>query len=349
MASSHQGRLIKYSLVVPVYRTEAFLHPLLERVRHLASVLDAQMEVVFVVDGSPDDSYQLLRAQLPAQPFPAQLLTLSRNFGSFAAIRAGLEAARGEHFVIMTADLQEPEGLVVELFTTLQDRDVDVVVGTRRSRDDGWLSSLASNAFWAGYRTLVQPAAPKGGIDVFGCKMPVRDTLIALREANSSLIAQLLWVGFRRKEIPYERLARAEGRSGWSFRKRVRYLTDSLFSFTDLPILLVTLGGLVGTLITGGTAVVVLVYWALGRITIPGYTAIVLAILLSTFTILLVLGVVGNYVWRTYENSKQRPLSIEMERHQFEGHQASLSPILNQQTPSAPLDHESGNPAGASK
>ena len=282
MASSalHQGRRDpqeasradqrEYSLVVPVYRTEAFLHPLLERVRHLASVLDAQMEVVFVVDGSPDDSYQLLRAQLPAQPFPAQLLTLSRNFGSFAAIRAGLEAARGEHFVIMTADLQEPEGLVVELFTTLQDRDVDVVVGTRRSRDDGWLSSLASNAFWAGYRTLVQPAAPKGGIDVFGCKMPVRDTLIALREANSSLIAQLLWVGFRRKEIPYERLARAEGRSGWSFRKRVRYLTDSLFSFTDLPILLVTLGGLVGTLITGGTAVVVLVYWALGRITIPG-------------------------------------------------------------------------------
>ena len=158
-----------------------------------------------------------------------------------------------------------------------------------------------------------------GGVDVFACNAAVRETILQLHEANSSLVGQLLWIGFRRATIPYERLPRQEGKSAWTFSKKMRYLSDSVFSFTDLPIRFLLLVGSIGSALVAGTAVGVTIAWFADVIEVAGYTPIMLAILLVGFVLILGLGIVGSYVWRTYENSKQRPLTIVQTVREFPG------------------------------
>jgi hypothetical protein len=210
----------------------------------------------------------------------------------------------------MAADLQEPPELMEEFFRILRAGECDVVVGQRTSRQDPALSSVASKSFWWLYRRAINPAIPRGGVDVFGCTRQVVDELLRLGESHSSLVGLLFWVGFRRAEVPYERAPRPAGKSAWTFGKRVHYLLDSVFSFTQIPISLLTAAGVIGSLVTTIVAVVVFVGWLTDRIKNPGYTPLMLVMLFATFTLLTGLGIVGSYVWRTFENSKQRPVSI---------------------------------------
>lgn len=306
-----------FSIVIPVYRNSENIPALLARLGELMSDLPQDTEVVFVVDGSPDDSYELLAAALPTARFRSQLLRHSRNFGSFAAIRTGLAVAEGEAIGVMAADLQEPAELMVEFQRVLASGAVDVAVGRRVARDDPALSSMSSRAFWSLYRRSVIRDMPPGGVDVFGCTRAVAQELTRMTEANTSLVAQLYWVGFRRAEIPYSRRSREHGESGWTFQKRVRYLLDSVFSFTNLPLDLLLLTGLIGTVVVVVIAVVVLAFAAGGAITAPGYAPIMLAILFSTFLTITSIGIIGAYIWRIFENTKGRPTSIVMSREQW--------------------------------
>jgi CBS domain containing-hemolysin-like protein len=157
------------------------------------------------------------------------------------------------------------------------------------------------------------PEMPPGGVDVFGLTRQAASELLALNESSSSLVGQLFWIGFRRLEIPYRRQARQEGVSGWTLAKKVRYLSDSVYSFTSLPISFVTWLGAIGLVVTLLLSAFTFVAWLLGWVTEPGYTTLMLVLLASTFLVVLSLGIVGNYVWRTYENSKGRPIAVVME------------------------------------
>jgi glycosyltransferase involved in cell wall biosynthesis len=311
-------RAVRYSVVVPVYGNEGSIPALLDRLSGMAAEL-GDLEAVFVVDGSPDGSYLVLRRLLADRPFPSQLITHSRNFGSFAAIRTGMAAARGDYVAAMAADLQEPPELVLEFFAHLASGDYDVAVGTRTGRDDPRTTMLLSRLFWRLYRRHVHREIPAGGVDIFACSRPVADRLVALDESHSSLVALLYWLGFRRVEVPYRRAPREHGRSGWSLRRKFRYFLDSVFSFTDVPITVLTGIGLVGGTLTVLASVVVFVAWLAGAITQPGYTPLMLVMLFSTFTLLFGLGIVGSYVWRTYENSKGRPGAVTMSHETFDG------------------------------
>ena len=310
----------RYSVVVPVYRNEATLAALVERLEGLAGELDAPLEIVFVVDGSPDGSLVLLRRLLAEQAtFSSQLIALTRNFGSFSAIRAGLAAAEGELLAVMAADLQEPVSLVREFFLRLDTGEVDVTVGARSSRADDRAGQTASRLFWWLYRHLVQPDIPAGGVDVFGCTRQVANELVRMDESHTSLVGLLYWVGFRRAEVAYDRLPRPEGKSAWSFRRKVRYLLDSIYSFTDVPITLIIALGVVGVVVSTVSALAVLVAWATDQIDVAGYTPLILAVFFMTSLIIIALGIVGSYVWRTYENSKGRPDSVTMTHERFGG------------------------------
>jgi len=302
----------RYSLIIPVYRNEETLDALLAALRGIAAELDGRLEVVFVVDGSPDRSYPILRDRLPAAGFPSQLICLSRNFGSFAAIRMGLEAGRGPYYAVLAADLQEPPELVVSFFRTLESEPFDITIGTRETRGDPWAQTLPANLFWKLYRRFVQPEVPLGGVDVFGCNLAVRDALLRLRESNSTLIGLLFWLGFRRKSIPYARRPRIAGRSAWTFRRKLRYLLDSCFSLTDLPVTLIMAIGLIGSASSILISAVVFVAWLAGVIQVPGYTPVILVMLNSFMATMLALGIMGSYVWRTFENTKGRPLYVPM-------------------------------------
>ena len=306
-----------FSVVVPVYKNAASLHDVVDRLEGLQLQLTGRLEAVFVIDGSPDDSAEILRARLSQSPLTSQLISHSRNFGSFAAIRTGFLQSRGRYIAAMAADLQEPIELIEEFFVQLATGDWDIAVGTRLARKDPAVSRAVARVYWALYRKLVQKDMPAGGVDIFACTRDVADKFGELDESNSSLVGLLFWLGYRRLEIPYSRERRRDGKSAWSFNKKVRYLLDSIFSFTSLPITVILLVGILGTIASLVVAIVVLVAWALGSIPVAGYTALMLVLLFATASILFALGIVGTYVWRTFENTKRRPNSIVMRHETF--------------------------------
>lgn len=309
------------SLIIPVYRNEASLPDLLTALNKLNDEINDEIngsfEVVFVIDGSPDRCYEVLRNTLPDQSFPSQLILLSRNFGSFPAIRAGLEAAKGNRFSVMAADLQEPPELVFEMNKILQKSDVDIVVAVREGRDDPLLSRILSTIFWGFYRRFVVSDMPSGGVDIFACNLIFRNQLLKLEERHSSLIAQVFWLGFRRELIGYKRKKRQQGKSAWTLNKKINYLMDSVFSFTDLPIRLLTRVGGVATLLSGVLGLVVIIARTMGLIAVPGYTTIIAAIVFFGSLNLFALGIIGSYAWRTYENTKARPLHVILTQTNF--------------------------------
>lgn len=306
-----------YSIVIPVYKNEGSIPNLLLTLHGINNRLGGPLEVVFVVDGSPDQSFQRLAAELPAAPFKAKLIALSRNFGSFSAIRIGLQKAVGPYFAVMAADLQEPADLIMAFFDDLAKDEADVVVGTRVARDDPFLSRIGSRLFWFLYRKLVQPELPPGGIDVFGCNAAFHRELLKLGESHSSLVGLVLWLGFRRKAIPYKRQRRQHGRSAWTFTKRMRYLADSSFSFSDLPIKVLLWLGSIGLVISIVFSMILLWARLTGRIQVPGYSPIVLTIIFFGSINLVCLGIVGAYVWRVYENTKKRPGAVMLREMEF--------------------------------
>jgi len=312
-----------YSVIIPVYRNAEFVPTLMSEFGKIAKIIATgygmETEFVFVVDGSPDDSHALLADALPEAPFKSQLILHARNFGSFAAIRTGLKAARGAYFSVIAADLQEPPELLVNFLGKMLTDEHDIVIGTRNSRKDPIASRLSADLFWTFYRRWINPEIPEGGVDVFGCNKTVRDELLKLDESNSSLIGLVFWLGFRRHMIPYDRRERAYGKSAWTFRKKVTYLLDSVFAFTDLPIRLMTVLGFIGLLFAAIIGSIVAALRISGFIDVPGYAATIIVIVFFGALNTLGLGLIGAYAWRAYENTKRRPLAVIQRIVTFEG------------------------------
>jgi glycosyltransferase involved in cell wall biosynthesis len=307
------------SVVIPVYRNLESLEELIAQLAAIAPRLPGPLEVVFTVDGSPDASFEVLRRALPGAPFTSQLVLLSRNFGAFQAVRAGLSVARGEHVAVMAADLQEPPELLVQFFEQLAPGDCDVVLGQRAARADPLGTRVSSSLFWGIYRRLVQPDMPAGGIDVFACTTVVKRALLDLQEANSSLVGLLIWMGFRRRLVPYERRARKHGRSAWGLRRRWQYLKDSVFAFSDVPIRLLGSLGLLSVLVAVGLALAIVVNKLLYDFPVQGYAALITTVLFYGGLNMVGLSIVGEYLWRTFENSKRRPSFLVLSLDAFPG------------------------------
>ncbi len=169
----------------------------------------------------------------------------------------------------MAADLQEPVSLVRDFFNGLATGEHDIAVGVRESRDDRARDMLAARTFWWLFRKLVQREIPPGGVDVFGCTRQVATELVRMEESHTSLIGLIYWVGYRRLEVPYVRLPRLVGSSGWGFHRKARYLLDSIFSFTDLPITVIIALGALGVAASTVWSIVVLVAGGRGRSPFP--------------------------------------------------------------------------------
>ena len=303
-AESGAKPLIRRSLVVPIYRNAENIPDLIKAIENLNRFLGPGFEIIFVIDGSPDTSAELLVEAAKQLPCTSTIAFHSRNFGSFTAIRTGLELARGNYFATMAADLQEPPELIIKFFEVLSTDKADIVFGQRIGRGDSPLQSLASALFWWGYRKLVLPDLPQGGVDVFACNRQVRDVILSITEPNSSLIAQLFWIGFRRSFVPYIRRRRQQGRSAWNFSRRFRYMMDSIFSYSDTPILVVLWVGVFGCLVSIALGLITLAARLLDLIREPGYTTLMIIGLFYGSTLLVVQGIIGCYLWRAFENTK---------------------------------------------
>lgn len=295
------------SIIIPVYRNETNIQWLLQELERIAGVCPVPLEAILVVDGSPDRSLEILRQVLPRAAFASVLVSLSRNFGAFNAVRCGLEMASGEYVTVLPADLQEPADLALTFLNVLRQKEADIVFGTQTSRADPWFDEVTSRAFWSIYRRFVLPELPPGGVHAFACTRVVRDRLIELREPTINVIALLFWLGFRRVYVPYDRQPRRGGRSAWTLGKKLRYCFDSVFSFTDLPIRLLLLLGFVGALSAVVFAVLLLGASLAGRIPVPGYAPTVLVITFFGSITSLGLGILGQYLWLILQTTRGRP------------------------------------------
>lgn len=305
------------SIVFPVYRNEKNVQRLVQELERIAGVARDPIEAVFVVDGSPDRSHELLRGLLADASFSSVLVSLSRNFGAFNAVRCGLEVAAGDFVAVMAADLQEPIDLALTFLDILKRNEADIAFGTWSSREDPWLDKATSRMFWSFYRRFVLPELPPTGVQAFGCTREVRNRLLTLREPTTNLIALLFWLGFRRVNVPYERQSRREGRSAWTLGKKIRYCLDSVFSFTDLPIRLLLLAGSVGMASAVIFAILLISAWLAGRIPVPGYAATVLVVTFFGSITSLGLGIVGQYAWLILQATRERPAYLVQSMETF--------------------------------
>jgi glycosyltransferase involved in cell wall biosynthesis len=309
------------SVVIPVFKNAESVPDLIAALSNLTqlahSTFNCSTEVIFVVDGCPDNCFSLLEKALPDASFSSKLILHSRNFGSFAAIRTGLQVACGDYFCVIAADLQEPPELALLFLEKLLPNECDVVVGCRVNRQDPYLTNIASDFFWMIYKRFVIHEIPKKGVDIFGCNRIFRDQLVKLDESNSSLIGLIFWLGYRRSEILYERQLRQHGKSAWTFKKKFKYLLDSIFSFTDIPIKMLTLLGLFSLFISTFFAIFVILAKIYDIIPVPGYAATVLTVIFFGGLNSIGLGIVGTYAWRAFENTKGRPLAVVMNLKQF--------------------------------
>lgn len=309
---------MKISIVIPVYYNQDNLKPLYDDIKKkIIDIIDYEYEIVMVNDGSLDDSYDVMK-HLAEEDQHIKIVSLSRNFGSHAAILCGLEKCTGNCAIIKAADLQEPTEMILEMVESWK-RGNNVVLAVREDREEGKGQTLFANLYYWMVRKTALPNMPKGGFDVYLIDRKVINVLLSLDEKNSALTGQLLWSGFKTDTICYTRLAREIGKSRWTLRKKIRLVSDTLFSFSTLPITMVTTVGafsFFGALIW---AVIVLASKVCGIIDVSGWTTLFIFNLFSFGIIMLTLGVLGEYLWRAFDASRNRPPYIIEEENDMEG------------------------------
>ena len=298
------------SAVIPVYNEEANLAELVARLRDVGETLRARgclLEIVLVDDHSTDATAQVLKTLLPRNP-PMKYLRLSRNCGSHTALAAGLHACSGQAAVLMAADLQDPPELIPQLVEHWQ-QGHDVVWAGREGREgESRATVLLAGAYYWLMRRLALPQMPEKGADVVLLDRKVIDAYNSISEKHTSLLAMILWMGFRQTSISYVKRARQAGQSKWTLAKKVKLLVDSVVSFSYVPIRVMTGLGFGMALLGFLYAIVVVVGRLFGWVVAgTGFAALMTVLLVGQGLILSMLGVLGEYLWRTFDEARGRP------------------------------------------
>lgn len=309
MEKNRKKTNIKVSLIIPVYYNQDNLIPLYEDLeKKLFIKKDIDWEIVFVNDGSKDNSYGVMK-QLAKNDKRIKIISLSRNFGSHAAILCGLCKCTGDCAVVKAADLQEPTELVLDMVESWK-KGNNVVLAVRKGRDEKASQTLFANLYYWMVRKTSLPSMPKNGFDIYLVDRKVINVLKDLDEKNSALTGQILWSGFKTDKVYYQRLERKIGKSRWTLKKKINLVKDTLFSFSTLPITLISLIGFFSCFGAVIWAVYILICKLTGQILIDGWTSLFIFNLFSFGIIMLTLGILGEYLWRTFDSSRNRPTYI---------------------------------------
>lgn len=297
---------MKLSIVIPVYYNELNLKPLYEDIKKkIINIIDYEYEIIMVDDGSGDNSYEEMK-DLRKLDNNVKIYHMSRNFGSHAAILCGLSKVTGDCAVVKAADLQEPTELILKMVESWK-KGNNVVLAVRKDREEKKSQTLFANFYYAMVRKMMLPNMPKGGFDVYLIDKKVIDVLNALDEKNSALTGQILWSGFKTEQIYYTRLAREIGKSRWTLKKKIKLVADTMFSFSTVPIKAVSVIGALSFFGSLLWAILEIIFKLLGYIEVSGFTTLFIFNLFSFGTIMLTLGILGEYIWRTFDASRNRP------------------------------------------
>jgi len=294
------------SIIIPVYFNEQNLPHLFGRLTQVARQTSGfQFEFIFVEDGSTDSSYELL-CEFAGKDDRAKIVKLSRNFGSFTAAFAGLCHCTGDCAVIMAADLQDPPELIIKMLDQWLLGN-DVVIAARKGRAESLLKRTFAGIYYRLMRRYALPDMPKGGFDFVLIDRKVVDVVSAIKEKNTSLMALILWTGFKRNIMYYERRPREHGRSMWTMGKKVKYLIDSFVAFSYAPIRLMQYLGIIIAILGFLYSILIAFQKIFYGFPVPGLSALVIIVLLIGGVQLIMLGVIGEYLWRNVDETKKRP------------------------------------------
>lgn len=298
----------RISIVVPVYYNSDTLELLYEDMK--SKILDrlGDYEIVFVDDGSGDNSWEIMNA-LRERDENIRCVKLSRNYGEHAALLAGLSACTGDCAVTKQADLQEDSSLILEMYESWK-RGNKVVLAVRKERKENRVKVFFANMYYALVRKMVNKNMPAGGCDCYLIDRKVIEVLERLDEKNSSLTLQVMWVGFKTDMIYFVRQDREVGESKWTLSKKVKLAADSIFSFSYLPLrLMMGLGVLFNI-----AALILLVTVLIEKFTvgtpIQGWASIMCILLFGFGMLMLMLGIIGEYIWRVLDAARNRPAYI---------------------------------------
>lgn len=294
------------SVVVPVYYNAESLPLLVERLSLAAEKLtEDEFEFVFTDDGSGDSSFSVLQ-NLAQEDQRIRLVKLSRNFGSNAAILAGLTYATGDCSVVISADLQDPPELIPELVASWK-QGKQVVLAARRTRQDPTLTKFFATMFNRLFRKFVFADFPPDGFDFMLIDRCVVDLLVQVQEKNSYIFGQTMWAGFQRNVVYYDRRERGSGQSRWTTAKKIKYFIDAFSSFSYLPLRMASLLGLLLAFMGFIYALVVIGLRVTMGFPIVGWASLMVVVLLASGAQLVVAGTLGEYLWRILDETRRRP------------------------------------------
>ena len=302
---------MKISILIPVFRNEGSIVITYEKVKELIINLKYEYEFVFVNDGSDDNSQKELLS-LYKRDSKVKVLTFSRNFGQVVAIIAGLKEIAGDAVIIMSADLQEPISLIESMIIKWQLQN-EIVICNRIDREDSFIANNASKLFYK-MMQYVNPNMPKGGFDFFLIDKKAVEVLNQIDERNRFFQGDILWLGFNVAFIPYSRLKRTIGKSQWTLSKKLKYFIDGILNTSYIPIRLISLLGIIFSFFGFIYAVDIAYNRLINNTPFNGWAPIMILILIIGGLIMLMLGIIGEYVWRTYDETRKRPLFIIKER-----------------------------------
>lgn len=298
------------SVVVPVYFNEQALPDLFSKLSYVEDKLENQgvkLELIFVDDGSGDNSLALLRQFKLRRP-TTMAIKLARNFGAISAVKVGIDHLSGDAFLFLAADLQDPPDLIPEMVAHWLSGK-KYVICERTDREDPLSSRMFSVVYYKLLRKFVAPSYPKQGFDL---ALMDKAFLPYLRESGKHVNFPLFpfWLGFTPEKIKYKRLARKHGKSRWTFGKKWKLLIDSIFSFSFAPVRIISGIGLFVSVASFGYGALVVVSALVGKIAVPGFATLAALISFLLGLIILMLGIISEYVWRIFDEVNRHPYAV---------------------------------------
>lgn len=313
---------MKLSLVVPCYNEAENVAPFQDAVIHAFADCGYDYEIVFINDGSRDATLHNLKKLYAAQKCPVKVISFSRNFGKESGIYAGLQYASGEYISLIDADLQQRPEIVRDMVAILDEKkDVDVVAAYQDRRREGKVLSFFKKSFYAIINKLSKVTLQPDASDFRTFRRSVRNSILELTEYHRFSKGIFAWVGYDTEFIPYTACERASGTTKWNFWKLLEYALEGIIGFSTAPLRLATV---LGT-ISGIAAILYLISVIIEKLTrgiaVPGYATIIVLILFFSSMELFCIGIIGEYVGRTFEQTKDRPIFIPKEILNYEDKQ----------------------------
>ena len=295
----------RISIVVPVYYNSDTLMLLYEDMKEKILEQLGDYEIVFVDDGSQDNSWEIMN-QIRDMDENVKCVKLSRNFGEHAALLAGLSVCTGDCAVTKQADLQEDSEIILSMYDSWK-RGNKVVLAVRSDRDENAVKKFFASLYYKIIHKLVQDKMPEGGCDCYLIDRQVIQVLELLDEKNSSLTLQVLWAGFKTEHVYFHRRDREIGKSRWTLAKKVKLAMDSMMSFSYFPIRFMSTIGVLFALFALIMAIEVVVEKFTVGTPILGWASLMCIVLFGFGLLMLMMGILVEYVWRALDASRNRP------------------------------------------